>query len=406
MTPLTGTQMDQIIGRVRSIAKNYGDFENEIYAQGMLGGHVPAITTDVAALEQVAASALSKTAFDYIVGAAGTGATARANLEAFDRRRIVQRMLTGTDRRTYDSTVLGTHMPAPLIIAPMGVQTLAHPDGELATARAAAALELTYIHSTQASHTFEEVAAASGDGSRWYQLYWSNDRAIRESFLHRAKIAGYTTLVLTVDTTTVSWRPRDLDNGFLPFLAQQGVANYFSDPAFLAGLAKTVEDDPLAAALHFSEVYSDPTLSWDDLPFLRDHWEGPITLKGIVAVEDARRAIDSGVDGLIVSNHGGRQVDGAIAALDALDHIAAAVGDDITVLFDSGIRSGADIVKALALGARAVLIGRPVLFGLGLGGRDGVEHVLRCLLAEMDLTIALSGYASHRDLRPDMITLR
>jgi lactate 2-monooxygenase len=377
---------------------NYSDYQAGIYATGMFAGERPAISTDLASLEERARDVLSAEALGYIVPSAGSGATARANRTAFDRWRIVPRMLRSGAQRDLSCTVLGTSLPAPVMIAPVGVQTLAHPDGELATARAAAALRLTYIHSTAAAHSFEQVADANGDGPRWYQLYWPNDSDVCISFLRRAKASGYSVLVVTLDTHLLGYRPADLDRGFLPFLRLQGVANYLDDPAFLAGLDKPPEQDPAAAVLHWARMFPHPGLSWQDLPFLREHWDGPIVLKGICSTEDAELAADQGVDGIVVSNHGGRQVDGAVAALDALPAIAQAVRERLTVLFDSGLRTGADVVKALALGAQAVLIGRPVLYGLALGGQQGVEHVLRCLLADLDLTLALSGYTSHRQL--------
>jgi isopentenyl diphosphate isomerase/L-lactate dehydrogenase-like FMN-dependent dehydrogenase len=294
-------------------------------------------------------------------------------------------------------------MPAPVLIAPIGVQTLAHPDGELATARAAAALGIPYVHSTAASHAFEAVAEANGDGPRWYQLYYPTDRDVCRSFLERAKASGFGVLVVTLDTTLLGWRPADLDRGFLPFLANEGVANYLTDPAFLAQLDKPVEEDPGAATFLWAGMFPNPGLRWSDLEFLREHWDGPIVLKGIVAVEDAVLAADHGVEGIVVSNHGGRQVDGGIAALDALPGIADAVGDRLTILFDSGIRTGTDVVKALALGADAVLLGRPFLYGLALAGQEGVEHVLRCLLAELDLALSLAGYPDPASLTRDAV---
>jgi isopentenyl diphosphate isomerase/L-lactate dehydrogenase-like FMN-dependent dehydrogenase len=377
---------------------NFGDHQSMIYAAGMFGNQTPELTTDLANLERTAATALSEDALSYIVASAGGRSTATANRDAFERWRIVPRMLRGSAERDHSCTILGTEMPAPVMFAPVGVQTLAHPEGELASARVASELGLTYVHSTQAEHSIEQVAAANGDGSRWYQLYAPTDPELCVSFLSRARAAGYTALVVTVDTVQIGWRPADLDRGYLPFLANVGIANYLTDPVFLAALAKPVQEDPQAAALRFAQVFPNPGLSWSELPFLREHWDGPIVLKGIQSVEDARLAVEHGIDGIVVSNHGGRQVDGAVASLDALPAIADAVGEQLTVLFDSGIRSGPDIVKALALGARAVMIGRPFLYGLALGGASGVEHVMRCLLAEMDLTMLLSGYASHREL--------
>jgi len=382
---------------------HFGDHQVAIYAAGMLAGQTPAWTTDLTALESHAAQVLPPEALGYVVPSAGGGSTARANVAAFERWRIVPRMLRDHATRDLSTEVLGTPLAAPVLLGPVGVQTLAHPDGELATARAAAATGLAYVHSTQASHSIEQAAEASGDGQRWFQLYWPTHTELCESFLARARAAGYSTLVLTLDTTLLGWRPRDLDRGYLPFLANEGIANYTSDPVFDAMLEKPAEEDPAAAGLAFAGVFPNPGLSWDQLPWLRERWDGPIVLKGVQHVDDARRAVDAGVEGLVVSNHGGRQVDGALASLDALPAIAEAVGDQLTVLFDSGVRSGPDVFKALALGADAVLLGRPYLYGLALGGQEGVEHVLRCLLAELDLTLGNAGCSTPADLVPEML---
>jgi lactate 2-monooxygenase len=382
---------------------NFADYQNGIYRDGMFADKVPDITTNLAGLEEAARHQLSQDALGYILPSAGNGDTARANRAAFDRWRIEPRVLRGSAQRDLSCKILGTKLSSPLMIAPMGIQTLAHPDGELATARAALSVGIPYIHSTQSAHTFEQVAAANSSGSRWFQLYWPTNQSVCISFLQRAKLSGYTTLVLTLDTVLMGWRPIDLDRGYLPFLHNKGIANWLSDPAFLAGLEKSVDADPIAAALHWVKMFPNPNLSWADIPFLRKHWDGPIVLKGIVSVADAKLASEIGMDGIVVSNHGGRQVDGAVAALDALPMIADAVGKKLTVLFDSGIRTGTDMFKALALGAQAVLLGRPVLYGLALGGQQGVEHILRCFLAELDLTLALSGYSSQSELRPDSV---
>ncbi|NYD55769.1 L-lactate dehydrogenase (cytochrome) [Nocardioides marinisabuli] len=382
---------------------HFGDHQISIYVDGMIGGTTPAITTDLASLETAAAQVLDPAPLGYIVPSAGGGSTARANVAAFERWRIVPRMLRDHATRDLSTEVLGTPMAAPVLLGPVGVQTLAHPDGELASARAAAALGLPFVQSTQADHSIEQVAEASGDGARWYQLYWPSDPELCESFLSRAQASGYTHLVVTLDTTMLGWRPQDLDRGYLPFLANQGIASYTSDPVFNARLEKPADEDPTGAGIAFAGVFPNPGLTWDQLPWLRERWPGPIVLKGIQHVDDARLARDHGVEGIVVSNHGGRQVDGAVASLDVLPAIAEAVGDDLCVLFDSGVRSGPDVLKALALGAEAVLLGRPYLYGLALGGQPGVEHVLRCLLAELDLTLANAGYASHRDLGPDAL---
>ena len=382
---------------------HFGDHQISIYVDGMIGGTTPAITTDLAALETAAAQVLDPAPLGYIVPSAGGGSTARANVAAFERWRIVPRMLRDHATRDLSTEVLGTTMAAPVLLGPVGVQTLAHPDGELASARAATAMGLPFVQSTQADHSIEQVAEASGDGARWYQLYWPSDPELCESFLSRAQASGYTHLVVTLDTTMLGWRPQDLDRGYLPFLANQGIASYTTDPVFNARLEKPADEDPVGAGIAFAGVFPNPGLSWDQLPWLRERWPGPIVLKGIQHVDDARLARDHGVEGIVVSNHGGRQVDGAVASLDVLPGIAEAVGDDLCVLFDSGVRSGPDVLKALALGAEAVLLGRPYLYGLALGGQPGVEHVLRCLLAELDLTLGNAGYASHRDLGPEAL---
>ncbi|MBY3987482.1 isopentenyl diphosphate isomerase/L-lactate dehydrogenase-like FMN-dependent dehydrogenase [Rhodococcus fascians] len=382
---------------------NFSDHQLGIYAAGMFAQQTPSITTNLARLEDQAAEKLSPEALGYIVASAGSGSTARANRAAFDRWAITPRMLRSSASRDHACTVLGTDMPAPLLIAPVGIQTLAHPDGELATVRAAAELGVPYIHSTQASHSFEQIAEAGGDAPRWYQLYWPTDESVLLSFLQRAKDTGFTTLVLTLDTTLLGWRPADLDRGYLPFLANLGIENYLSDPAFQAGLAQSVEENPVAAAMHWAQMFPNPGLSWKNLAFLREHWDGPIVLKGICTVGDAREAAAHGVDGIVVSNHGGRQIDGARPSLDALPSIVEAVGDELTILFDSGVRTGADMAKALALGADAVLLGRPFLYGLALGGQEGVAHVLRCLLAEFDLVTSLSGHTGAGELGRDSI---
>ena len=383
---------------------HFGDHQVSIYAAGMLAGQTPAWTTDLASLERHAAEVLPPEALGYIVPSAGGGSTARANVAAFEQWRIVPRMLRDHATRDLSTEVLGTPMAAPVLLGPVGVQTLAHPEGELATARAAAALGLTYVHSTQAGHSIEQAAEANGDGERWFQLYWPTHDELCESFLSRAQASGYSTLVLTLDTTLLGWRPKDLDRGYLPFLANQGIANYTSDPVFSAMLDKPAEEDPATAGLAFAGVFPNPGLSWEQLPWLRERWDGPIVLKGVQHVDDARRAVDAGVQGIVVSNHGGRQVDGAVASLDVLPGIAEAVGEQLTVLFDSGVRSGPDVLKALALGADAVLLGRPYLYGLALGGQEGVEHVLRCLLAELDLTMGNAGCSTLADLVPDLLT--
>jgi lactate 2-monooxygenase len=374
------------------------DYYREIYMRG-LAGEAPPVPVAVAELEREAIAAMEPRAANYVGAGAGSEDTIRANAEAFRRHRIVPRMLRDVAARDLSTTLLGTTMPAPLLLAPIGVQRVLHEDGELATARAAAAVGTPMIASTASHFSLEEIARAGGEAPRWFQLYWANDPGLVKSFVERAERAGYGAIVVTVDTFIPGWKPRDLQQAWLPFLEGMGVGNYFQDPVFRAGLEKTPEQDQGAATGHFLGVQANPSLTWDDLTSLRQLTSLPILVKGIQHVEDAREAVRRGLDGIVVSNHGGRQVDGAIAALDALPPIADAVGDDLAILFDSGVRGGADILKALALGADAVCLGRPYVWGLTLGGQAGVEAVLKMVLAELDLTMALCGYT-----RPDQLS--
>jgi lactate 2-monooxygenase len=376
----------------------FSSYGAEIYFRG-LGDQRPELPTDPSRLEEAARAVLADGPFGYVAGGAGSGATMRANRAAFDRYGFVPRMLRDTTTRDWSTTVLGTVMPAPLLLAPIGVLSILHADGELAVARAAAELGVPMVLSTAASHTIEEVAEASGDGPRWYQLYWPTEDAVTVSMLERARAAGYSVLVVTLDTWTLGWRPLDLDGSYLPFLRGVGTAIPFSDPAFRAGLAESPEDDLMAAVGRWVPMFTGTALRWDRLDLIRKHWNGPIVLKGVQHVDDALQALDAGMDGIVVSNHGGRQVDRAIGSLDALPGIVAAVDGRAAVLFDSGIRTGADAAVALALGADAVLLGRPYAYGLALGGQDGVRHAVRSVLAELDLTLALAGFADLAQLR-------
>lgn len=373
----------------------FGNYQYEIYLKG-LADELPALPIAWDALEAAAAEKLDAGANGYVFGGAGAEDTMRENLEAFRRRRLVPRMLRDVSERTVRTTVLGQELNAPVVLAPVGVQSIVHPDGELAVARAAAAQGTTMIASTASSFTMEEIAEVGGP--RWFQLYWPRGRELAASFVHRAEAAGYTALVVTLDTWLLAWRPRDLQGAYLPFLKSIGIANYLTDPVFRSTLAAPPEEDPQGAVGQFVGVFSNPAVTWEDLAFLRETTDLPILLKGVLHPDDARLAREHGVDGLVVSNHGGRQVDGAIAALDALGPIVEAVGDDLALVLDSGVRSGADVAKALALGADAVGIGRPYLWGLALAGEAGVAHVLRNLLAELDLTLALCGLTSPAEL--------
>jgi len=381
---------------------DFADYYREIYMYG-LGGTTPSIPVSIAELERRAVEAMEPRVAAYVGAGAGSEETIRANAEAFRRRQIVPRMLRDVSTRDLSIELLGTAMPAPLLLAPIGVQKIVHPDGELASARAAAALGVPMIASTAAHFTLEEIAEAGGEAPHWFQLYWADDRGLVRSFLERAEAAGYGAIVLTVDTFIPGWKPRDLQGAWLPFLEGVGMGNYFADPVFRAALEKTPEQDQGAATGHFLGLQANPALSWDDLAWLREQTSLPIVVKGIQHVDDAREAARRGVDGIVVSNHGGRQVDGAIGSLDALPAIAAAVGTELTVLFDSGVRGGADVLKALALGADAVCLGRPYIWGLALEGQQGVETVLKMVLAELDLTMALCGLARLSEINPGLL---
>jgi lactate 2-monooxygenase len=384
-------------------AEVLSDYQNEIYA----GGEAPPYPMRWRELEAAALEALPAESADYLAGGAGGEETVRANREAFDRWRIVPRMLRGVATRDLSTDVLGTRMPAPVLVGPVGVQRILHEDAEVATAAAAGSVGVPYVHSTAASTSIEEAAAANGDGPRWFQLYYPTDREMAASFVSRAAAAGYTAVVITLDTLVLGWRPRDLQHAYLPFLQGIGLANYTSDPVFRSRLGAHVDADAVEPTVaRWIEVFANPDLSWEDIVWLRERTDLPVLLKGICAADDARHAAEAGVGGLIVSNHGGRQVDGAIAALDALPDVCAAVPPKLPVLFDSGIRTGADAVKALALGASAVLLGRPAMWGLALGGEAGVRHVLRGFLAELDNALAMAGYRSPRELSPQSLAPR
>jgi len=375
----------------------FGNYQFEIYLEG-LGGKLLDLPTSYGELEELAHERLSAESFGYVAGGAGEEITVRSNRAAFDRWRIVPRMLVDVTERDLSTSVLGTGLPAPVMFAPVGVMSIVHDEAEKAVARAAKELGIPMILSNAASTTMEDVAIELEDTPRWFQLYWPTDNELAASFVRRAKDAGYRAIVVTLDTRLLAWRPRDLARGYLPFLKGEGVANYLHDPVFRDALSKPPEEDLQAAIGHWATLFSNPGLTWDDLAYLQDHTDLPIVLKGVLHPDDARRAVDAGIDGLIVSNHGGRQVDGSIAALEALPEIVDAVPHDFPVLFDSGIRTGADVFKAVALGARAVLVGRPYVWGLGLGGQEGVKQVLRSLLADFDLTVALSGYTKLSDV--------
>jgi isopentenyl diphosphate isomerase/L-lactate dehydrogenase-like FMN-dependent dehydrogenase len=374
----------------------------EIYLAG-LNGQKPAQPLASEELEVRARAILPTAAYVYVAGGAGGEETVQANRAAFHRWRIMPRFLRDVSRRDLGVELLGWRLPAPVLLAPIGVQSMLHPDAELAVARAARSLGIPMVLSTVSSTPLEAVAEALGDSLRWFQLYWPKDPALAASLVGRAERAGYAAVVVTLDTYLLGWRERDLQQAWLPFAHGQGIANYLTDPVFRAALPAPPEKDPGAAARHFLAVVSNPALTWDDLAWLRRQTRLPILLKGILHPDDARRAVEHGVAGVIVSNHGGRQLDGAVASLDALPAVVEAVAGRIAVLFDGGIRRGTDVFKALALGARAVLLGRPYCWGLAVGGENGVREVLRNLLADMELTLGLAGCASYAEVSRDRL---
>jgi lactate 2-monooxygenase len=402
--------------------------QTQIYLGGV-SGRRPRVPLDAHRLEQSARRALSKQAFAYIRAGAGNERTVHANRAAFDQWRIVPRMLRDVSQRDTSVELFGRRLPTPFLLAPIGVLELAHRDADEAVAHAAKATGTPMIFSNQASRPMEEIAGVLGVSPRWFQLYWSKSDALVESLVKRAERAGCEAIVVTLDTTMLGWRTRDLEAAFLPFLHGRGIAQYTSDPVFTELIAQPGPNPPpkqqpkptlqalrtlirltraypapflptlrsgrgRAAVQRFTDIYSNPALSWRHLAFLRERTELPILLKGMLHPDDATRAVDEGISGIVVSNHGGRQVDGSIATLEALPAIAEAVAGRIPVLLDSGIRGGADAFKAIALGASAVLIGRPYVYGLAIAGQAGVREVIENFQADFDLTMGLAGCRS------------
>ncbi|WP_006242108.1 alpha-hydroxy-acid oxidizing protein [Mycolicibacterium tusciae] len=380
----------------------FGDYQLEIYFQG-LSGVLPTLPMSFAELEAKAQAAMSPSMWSYVAGGAGDERTQRANATAFENWGLMPRMFVGAVERDLSVDFLGLSLPSPAMIAPVGVIALCAQDGhgDLATARAAARTGVPMIASTMSADPMEAVAAELGDTPGFFQLYTPKDRDVAASFVQRAEAAGFKGIVVTLDTWIPGWRPRDLSTSNFPFLRGHCLANYTTDPVFLDSLAQTPEENPQAAIMKWISIFGNP-LTWDDLPWLRSLTTLPILVKGICHPDDARRAKDGGVDAIYCSNHGGRQANGGIPAIDCLPGVVEAA-DGMPVLFDSGIRSGVDIVKAIALGASTVAIGRPYTYGLALGGEDGIVHVLRSLLAEADLTMAVDGYRSLKELTPDTL---
>lgn len=413
--------------------------QKEIYTAGFSGKR-PTIPTDATSLAEKAEEYCTRKAFAYIDGGAGAQDTIQNNRKGFRQWSIVPQMLRDVSERDISVELFGRKLPSPLLTAPIGVLDLVHPEGDLAVARACSTLGIPMIFSNQASFAMEDCAAEMGDNPRWFQLYWSKSNDLVQSFLRRAEQCACEAIVVTLDTTMLGWRPRDLNLGYLPFSYASGIGQYVSDPVFvkLVGDPKTaaqVETEggfsftklfnfirlvsnykgggsftqkfrsklPVTAVRKFTDIYSRPSISWSDLKWLREQTSLPILLKGILHAADAQKALDHGVDGLIVSNHGGRQIGGSIAAIDALPDIAQVVQGAIPVLMDSGIRDGADVFKALALGANAVCIGRPYVYGLAIDGQTGVETVLRNMVAEFELTMGLAGCRRVVDISKDLL---
>jgi isopentenyl diphosphate isomerase/L-lactate dehydrogenase-like FMN-dependent dehydrogenase len=387
---------------------NFGpDMQQEIYSRSLMqpgdASSSPALPISFEEWEAKARAALPDGPYWYVAGGAGAGDTMRANREAFFRWQIRPKVACDVSARDIAVTLFGKRQVAPFLLAPVGVQGILHADGELAVARAAAATGTPFILSNVSSFTIEQVAAAAGNGERWFQLYPGKNRDVIQSALSRAEAAGYSAIVVTLDTTMLGWREPDLGNAYLPFLQGQGIATYVSDPAFRALLPKPPEEDPRSAVMLMLSLFTNPRFTWDDVDWLRTTTKLPLLLKGITDADDAATAVDRGVDGIIVSNHGGRQVDGAIATLDALPEVSSAVDGRVPILLDSGVRRGADVLKAIALGASAVLIGRPYAYALASDGEAGVRHVIRTLMADIDITLALSGRTSVEGLDRSLI---
>jgi lactate 2-monooxygenase len=411
--------------------------QTQIYLEG-ISGRRPRVPLDARRLERAARRAMSRQAFSYVRAGAGNERTMYANRAAFDQWRIVPRMLRDVSERDTSVELLGHRLPSPFLLAPIGVLELADAEADAAVARAAHELGMPMILSTQASLPMEEVTDILGLTPHWYQLYWSKSDELVESLVSRAERCRCQAIVVTLDTTLLGWRTRDLEQAFLPFLRGKGIAQYTSDPVFTRLIAERMPPPPpgqqpklnlaavktlveltrnypapflqtlrdgrgRAAVQRFIEIYSRPSLTWEDLGFLRERTDLPILLKGILHPQDATRAIEAGIDGIVVSNHGGRQVDGSISTLEALPPIVKAVDGRIPILLDSGIRGGADAFKAIALGATAVLIGRPYVYALAVGGEAGVRELLANFNADFDLTMGLAGCRSVAEIGPETV---
>lgn len=363
---------------------------NKIYREGMLEDETMDLPVSFEDLREEAHASMSPEGRAYVHGGAGSDETFERNKD-FSDWRIVPRMLRGVAERDLSTDFLDRNQSFPITLTPLGVQSLLHDQGEIGTAAAASELDVPLSLSSLSSFTMEDVSEEMGDTPKMFQFYWSSNEAIAKSFLHRAEDAGYDAIVVTVDAPILGWRERLIEKGYYPFLEQEGVANYFSDPEFRSQLDKPPEEDPEAAVEHFLDIFGDSSLTWDDLQFVHDNTDLPVVIKGVLDPRDAELAVDHGADAVGVSTHGGRQVDGSITAVEALPDVVDAVGDEVSITFDSGVRRAKDAYKAMALGADCVFLGRPYAYGLAVGGADGVRFVLQNFLAELDLTMGLSG---------------
>ncbi|OAA48642.1 oxidoreductase [Metarhizium rileyi] len=387
----------------------YAQYLKSLLEKGILQGTPPVVTTNPNSLEEQAKKVMPKKGWEYIKGGAGEASTMDANRLAFRQWKIVPRVLTPTSPRDLSTTLFGHKYDTPVLMAPIGVQSWYHEDKEVGTATACANLRVPFTLSTAASTSIEELVEKVPGGPKWFQLYWPLDQEITASILRRARTNGYKVLVVTLDTWTLAWRPYDLDPASVPFIVGEGDDVGFNDPVFRRKFAERTdgekpEESKVQAGMYWcSEVFPGVSRSWEDLKILKEYWDGPIVLKGVLCVEDARLAVEHGMDGLIVSTHGGRQLDGAVGTLDVLPDIADAVGDKITVMVDSGVRTGADVLKAVALGAKGVFLGRPVVYGLGIDGAAGAEAVIAGILADFDLTMGFSGARTLADIKRSLL---
>lgn len=347
-------------------------------------------------LEKAAQEHLEEGPFGYIQSGAGNEQTLRNNRAAFEKYSITPRFLRDVSKLDTSISLFGKTFPTPLLFAPVGMNGMEHPDGEPAVARAAEKLSIPYIQSTVSTFSMEDVAKAAPNSTRLFQLYWSKNEDISYSMVERAEKAGFSAIVLTIDTVMLGWRTEDVRNQFSPLKLGFAKGNYMQDPVFTEALPDDSFESYVSSVI--DNVYH-PHMTWEHVAELKMRTTLPIYLKGILHPDDAQLALEYGIDGIIVSNHGGRQLDGVIGSLDALPAIVEVVAGRVPVILDSGVYSGIDVLKALALGANAVAIGRPFVYGLALAGQAGVEQVMQNIYEEFKVSLALAGAASIAEAR-------